>query len=461
MPRMMRKPIAEPIAAMRKPLPTITTNKDESANDFLSPRSEYKQHGHPTAFDHLGRALFTHPADGKLVYLECCIKGCGQNNFKTVHGLMCHISGSGKTQHGIEGLILGHTDALRRCGRVVPSQEELVAAEDRSGLGTDEVSTFGSSPDTSSASKRSLESSQGRSNVRSIKHKASKDLLNSSAGNQEKSRAFGVEEHFAGLWSSEDDIEKAERISKENAAKRKGEKAMTKEAVTLDHTSLFSDQATFPELLDFFEGVKERKGKAKADRQKRQTMTTETPAFEENSFLSPQLGLMSGAEHYDWCMRDDPEVQERIARGIKNVAQLEEETAMSSPSFASHTSSGVGALKGLQTSKTEIIDLESESSDTDMNLDFREVPMHSTKILPINQIDNEFDPKGKLDSPRSEGAASEDRAPLWPSVQNTHCLASLGSRATNLRSTNTIRKRKTSMFPLLSSTPKRRRYQHS
>lgn len=81
------------------------------------PRPDDRRHGHPTAYDSLGRPLFDRPSDGKLVYLQCDVPGCGVYGFKTVHGLMTHLSRP--FQRGGHSLKRFWTqiEAVERCGR--------------------------------------------------------------------------------------------------------------------------------------------------------------------------------------------------------------------------------------------------------------------------------------------------------------------------------------------------------
>ena len=68
--------------------------------------------------------MFFRPSDGRLVYLSCCVLGCGKEYFRTVTSLMHHVSNM--KNHGIgKGFLQNHSHAIEVCGRLPPDQEEL------------------------------------------------------------------------------------------------------------------------------------------------------------------------------------------------------------------------------------------------------------------------------------------------------------------------------------------------
>ena len=100
-----------------------TTFKRSGTKNVPSSSSGRKEYGPPTARDSQGKDLFTRPSDGKLVYLRCCVPGCGRANFPNALALRNHICSPGGL-HKIKGLITSNTQAIEVCGQVAPGQEE-------------------------------------------------------------------------------------------------------------------------------------------------------------------------------------------------------------------------------------------------------------------------------------------------------------------------------------------------
>ncbi|CAF9931761.1 hypothetical protein IMSHALPRED_008710 [Imshaugia aleurites] len=106
------------------PVTRSKTKVKRSANHtVLSSSSTRKNYGLPTAHDSQGRDLFTRPSDGKLVYLHCCVPGCGRTDFPNVMALRNHVS-SPKGLHKINGMIISNIQAIEVCGQVAPGQGE-------------------------------------------------------------------------------------------------------------------------------------------------------------------------------------------------------------------------------------------------------------------------------------------------------------------------------------------------
>lgn len=100
-----------------------TKVKRSDGTTIPSTSSGHTERGSPTAQDSQGRCLFTRPSDGKLVYLQCCVTGCGRTKFPNARALRNHVS-SPVGLHKIMGLIISNTQAIEVCGQVAPSQEE-------------------------------------------------------------------------------------------------------------------------------------------------------------------------------------------------------------------------------------------------------------------------------------------------------------------------------------------------
>ena len=83
----------------------------------------------PYGYDCRGRPLYIRPSDGELVYLECCVPGCGMTNFKSISSLMRHTSDMRKHSIG-KGFFKDHTHAIEVCGRIAPKHEEYVEEAD-------------------------------------------------------------------------------------------------------------------------------------------------------------------------------------------------------------------------------------------------------------------------------------------------------------------------------------------
>ena len=101
---------------------TKVKRSDRTTIPSTSPRN--KEKSPPTTQDSQGRELFTRPSDGKLVYLQCCIAGCGRTNFPTARALRNHIC-SPSGLHKIVGLIKSNSHAIEICGQIAPCQDEL------------------------------------------------------------------------------------------------------------------------------------------------------------------------------------------------------------------------------------------------------------------------------------------------------------------------------------------------
>ena len=82
----------------------------------------------PHGYDYRARPLYIRPSDGKSVYLECCVPGCGKTNFKSISSLMRHTSDMRKHSIG-KGFFKDHTHAIKIYGMVAPRQEEYVEEE--------------------------------------------------------------------------------------------------------------------------------------------------------------------------------------------------------------------------------------------------------------------------------------------------------------------------------------------
>ena len=88
------------------------------------------RHGHPTTYDDTGHPLYTRPSDGRLIYLRCCITGCDKADFRTVHGLMCHIARpTTRNGHGLKGFLKNHRQALLTCGLAAEDQSTNVTTD--------------------------------------------------------------------------------------------------------------------------------------------------------------------------------------------------------------------------------------------------------------------------------------------------------------------------------------------
>ena len=101
------------------PTTSKTKVKRSDGTTIPSTSSGHKERGPPTAQDSQGRYLFTRPSDGKLVYLQCCVTGCGRTKFPNARALRNHVS-SPVGLHKIMGLITSNTQAIEVCGQVAP-----------------------------------------------------------------------------------------------------------------------------------------------------------------------------------------------------------------------------------------------------------------------------------------------------------------------------------------------------
>ncbi|KAL1975810.1 hypothetical protein VTN31DRAFT_4202 [Thermomyces dupontii] len=72
-----------------------------------------ERHGRPATYDPAGRALWKRPSDGRLVYLDCPVPGCGKSDFVTLHGFMCHLTKKHKNR-----TLGSQSRALEMCGTV-------------------------------------------------------------------------------------------------------------------------------------------------------------------------------------------------------------------------------------------------------------------------------------------------------------------------------------------------------
>ena len=132
-------------------IPTLDDDKCQASTDFdcgpvtrsktkvkrsvksavPSSDSGRRDYGPPTPRDSQGRDLFTRPSDGKLVYLQCCVAGCGRSQFPNALALRKHVC-SPAGLHKIKGLLMTNSQAIEVCGQVVSDPEELsVAAKDQ------------------------------------------------------------------------------------------------------------------------------------------------------------------------------------------------------------------------------------------------------------------------------------------------------------------------------------------
>lgn len=107
------------------PLTRSKTKAKRSASKAVpSSSSGRRDSGPPTARDRQGRELFTRSSDGKLVYLHCCVPGCGRTDFPNARALRSHLC-SPVGLPKILGLITSNFHAIEVCGQVAPGQDAL------------------------------------------------------------------------------------------------------------------------------------------------------------------------------------------------------------------------------------------------------------------------------------------------------------------------------------------------
>ena len=94
--------------------------------------------GSPALYDDTGRALYVRPSDKKLVYLECCVAGCNRNDFKSVQGLLSHVTlgtqaglKGRRGGHGLKGLLSDFTETLERCGKELTAPKATISKNAR------------------------------------------------------------------------------------------------------------------------------------------------------------------------------------------------------------------------------------------------------------------------------------------------------------------------------------------
>ncbi len=100
-----------------------TRVKHSASKSVSNSSSGRKEYGPPSTRDSQGRDLFIRPSDGRLVYLHCCVPGCGRANFPNAMALRNHVC-SPAGLHKIKGLLTSNIQAIEVCGQVAVSQEE-------------------------------------------------------------------------------------------------------------------------------------------------------------------------------------------------------------------------------------------------------------------------------------------------------------------------------------------------
>lgn len=80
-------------------------------------------------YDSRGRSLYLRPSDGELVYLECCVAGCGKTNFKNIRSIMCHVSDM-RIHGGGKGFFRDHAHVIEVCGKLPPERQALREGEE-------------------------------------------------------------------------------------------------------------------------------------------------------------------------------------------------------------------------------------------------------------------------------------------------------------------------------------------
>lgn len=99
--------------------------------------------GRPAAHDSQGRALFTRPSDGKLVYLRCYVPGCERTVFESVQALRRHVSGP-SYRHKMKGTFSCNNHAIEICGEVAPGQEGFESGANQQASGIAAIAIMGS-----------------------------------------------------------------------------------------------------------------------------------------------------------------------------------------------------------------------------------------------------------------------------------------------------------------------------
>lgn len=102
-----------------------TKVKRSARKTVPSSSSGSMDHGPHTTRDSQGGDLFTWPSDGNLVYLQCCVPGCGRANYPNAIALRSHVRLHSRAGlYKIKGLITSNTQANEVCGEVTSGQEE-------------------------------------------------------------------------------------------------------------------------------------------------------------------------------------------------------------------------------------------------------------------------------------------------------------------------------------------------
>ena len=74
--------------------------------------------------------MWIRPSDRRYVYLECCVRGCGKSDFKTVRGLLSHMAAQPNARcrkgHGLKDFLENHFVAIERRGRLASIGEAPV-----------------------------------------------------------------------------------------------------------------------------------------------------------------------------------------------------------------------------------------------------------------------------------------------------------------------------------------------
>lgn len=184
------------------------TDRNQTQGAPEVPRVNQK-HGRPNLVNSLGQALFTRESDGKLVYLECCVPGCGKTSFNTIHSLMCHVANP--LSHGLKGFLQNSTHAIEVCARVAPGQDNGRDAYTNPNQATMTVDGVGS-PALEGGARKVVATSDTQIdeevNLRGVErgYRLSPTIRRST---RLKCRAEQAAETFEGLLSSDSDNESA------------------------------------------------------------------------------------------------------------------------------------------------------------------------------------------------------------------------------------------------------------
>lgn len=120
--------LATPARPTRPSSVHVRKEKTQTTERRARPRApEDKRHGPPESYDSDGRPMWVRPSDGQFVYLECCFPACGRSNFKTIHGLMTHMTAQpharGVQGHGLRDHLKTQSIAVELCGRLAAVSE--------------------------------------------------------------------------------------------------------------------------------------------------------------------------------------------------------------------------------------------------------------------------------------------------------------------------------------------------